>query len=342
MDLDDYLFYLDEVLEKVHFAFYSTLDAVKSKGGTALKDAEITKYCTAKTINPDVRVIVPQLRRQTLRGCNIVFTGVVPTNVPLEKSKAWKTAVSLGARVTQDIVPKKQHGDAGLYTTHVVAARHGTHKAHKAFRNPEIHLVNPTWLWCASERWEWPEESLFPVPLIDDKTSPVSSRQGTPQHNPFEQKTKKISPLAEGFEIPGGYNPDHFLNSLPSFSKQELEAMDKEVEGLMLSGNDSDSDEDDSVTSSPSDSRTSKGKKRKSTLDLTSEERQAKKLKKKLLKASKQVKETQSEESGSSSDSSDSDSDSDSSEDSSSDSDDTDDENYDERLGSLLENKLNE
>lgn len=254
VDLDDYLFYLDETLERVHFSFYSTLDAVKTKGGTARKDQDITKFCSSNTLNPDVRVIVPEIRRMTLQGCNIVFTGVVPTNVSLEKSKPWRTAISLGSRVTSEIIPRTPN-DGGFATTHVVAARHGTKKAFQASRNPDIHLVNPYWLWCASERWEKPEEDIFPIPTLDEKNgkkSPVSSRQGTPLlSNNLDRKSKRqISPLAQDFEMEGGYDPEKYVPknflkdqiALTKFTKQELDAMDKEVEELMQSASDDDDD----------------------------------------------------------------------------------------------------
>lgn len=351
IDLDDYLFYLDEILEKIHFSFYSTLDGVKAKGGSGVSDSEITKFCTMKTLNPDVRVIVPELKRQTLKGCNLVFTGVIPTNIPLEKSKAYKTAINLGARVDKDIVGKSSKKE--LATTHVVAARHGTHKAHKAFRNPDIFLVNPNWLWCAGDRWEAPIESLYPVPLNGDKSSPKSSRQGTPQHSSNDGKSKKISPLAQGFEIPGGYNPDHFLDSVNplTFSKEELDDMDKEVEELMLSANDDNNSSEDDKFSKTTDrdsktsiSSTDSSRKRGATSDIN-EDHLAKKLKKKLLKtAHKLLNKTndpdeENDVSVSSDSGSESDSDSSSSS-SSSDSDDnsSNDDGEEDQLASLLEN----
>ncbi|XP_057290991.1 RNA polymerase II subunit A C-terminal domain phosphatase-like isoform X2 [Hydractinia symbiolongicarpus] len=367
VDLDDFLFYLDEILERVHFSFYSTLDAVKAKGGSAKNDADVTKFCTPNTLNPDSRVILPELRRQTLKGCNLVFTGVVPTNVSLEKSKAWRIAISLGARVTNEIVARKNATDNGLFTTHVVAARHGTQKAHKASRTKDIFLVNPNWLWCASERWEWPEEGIFPVPILDDKKSPVPSRQSTPQHNSFEQKSKKqISPLVgDGFELAGGYDPDNFLeklNPLSAFSKQELDAMDKEVEELMSGNNSEDDDADKSLGSVSSDENSLKGsqkrKKVASSDDGDSILDEQENLKKKLLKSVKKLKQNeQNSRSSSSSSSSDDGSDNDdgdenkksdnSSEDSTSSngssSSNSDDNSEDEQqMGSLLERHLSE
>ena len=245
-DPDDYLTHLGTILERIHKSFYDTLDAVKEKGGTAKKDTEITKYCSFGTLNPDVRIIAPQLRRQTLSDCNIVFTGVVPTNVPLEKSRPWRTAISLGARVTTDVIEAKKAAESDLITTHVVAARHGTQKAYKASKNPDkIKLVNPDWLWTANEKWTRPDESSFRVPAYDGRpNSPANSKQGTPQHNSFEgsSKSRKISPLVhDGFELPGGYDPDCFLGG---FSKGELDAMDKEVEDHMRSENEESSDEE--------------------------------------------------------------------------------------------------
>ena len=245
-DPDDYLTHLGTILERIHKSFYDTLDAVKEKGGNAKKDTEITKYCSFGTVNPDVRIIAPELRRQTLSDCNIVFTGVVPTNIPLEKSRPWRTAISLGARVTNDVIEAKKAVESDLITTHVVAARHGTQKAYKASKNSDkIKLVNPHWLWSANERWTRPDESSFRVPAYDGRpNSPANSKQGTPQHNSFEGagKSRKISPLVhDGFELPGGYDPDCFLGT---FSKGELDAMDKEVEDHMRSENEESSDEE--------------------------------------------------------------------------------------------------
>ncbi|XP_066910674.1 RNA polymerase II subunit A C-terminal domain phosphatase-like isoform X2 [Clytia hemisphaerica] len=284
-DTDDYLTYLGEILERIHKAFYETIDAVKEKGGVAKKDGEVTRFCSFGTLNPDVRVIAPQLRRQTLTDCNLVFTGVIPTNVPPEKSRPWRTAISLGARVSNDVIEAKNESEIELHTTHVVAARHGTQKAYKASKNPnQIKLVNPNWLWAANERWKRPDEADFIVPAYD-KPSPSGSRQGTPQHNSFEKSRNKISPLAqEGFELPGGYNPENFLGS---FSKNEIDAMDKEVEDFMHSEDEGSSDEE-MVRSLSRDESSDDEKNKMKSLDVTLEEEtsQSKKKNKKKEKRS--------------------------------------------------------
>ena len=63
---------------------------------------------------PDLRTVIPYVKRKVLQGCNVVFSGVIPTHITLKNSKAFKIAKSLGAKVTDKIEKD---------TTHLVAAR---------------------------------------------------------------------------------------------------------------------------------------------------------------------------------------------------------------------------
>lgn len=97
-DHDDYLLYLEEILKRIHKEFYE-------------------KHADGK--QPDMKEIIPAVRKKVLAGTNLVFSGLVPNNIPLERSRAYQVAISLGASVTQDL--KKN-------TTHLVAVRPGTAK----------------------------------------------------------------------------------------------------------------------------------------------------------------------------------------------------------------------
>ncbi|CAN8023411.1 unnamed protein product, partial [Ixodes persulcatus] len=115
---------------------------------------------------PDLKHVVPYVRRKVLKGSHLVFSGVVPTNqagapsapfsrtLEPEKSRAWQTARALGARVSSDLCPG---------VTHLVAARPGTAKVNRARRTRQLHVVSPAWLWCCAERWEHVHEALFPL-----------------------------------------------------------------------------------------------------------------------------------------------------------------------------------
>ena len=250
-DLDDYLFYLEEILERIHSSFYSTIDAIKSKGGLSRQDPEITRFCTPGTVSPDTRTIIPSLRQEVLSGTNIVFTGVVPTNVPLKNSTIYRTAVSLGANVTDSIVSNPSSSiEEPCCTTHLVAARLGTEKAYRASKLRDVKLVAVDWLWCCAQRWEWVDERLFPVTngSQDNRMgTPDIPRKGTPT---LGEKRRSKGTNGNGMSAKEGSqvrtSGDVLDSILPiSFNKDELDKMDREVEEYMLSSEDRDEDEED-------------------------------------------------------------------------------------------------
>lgn len=124
-DPDDYLIYLEDVLKKIHQLFYEEYDKMES-GET-----------------PDLKKVIPRVRKQVLKKCKLVFSGLVPTRTKLEHSKAYQLAQNLGARVTQDLE---------VDTTHLVAVRPGTVKVNAGRKKKNLLIVTPDWLWCCAER----------------------------------------------------------------------------------------------------------------------------------------------------------------------------------------------
>lgn len=119
---DDYLLYLRHTLVTVHDAFYQLYDEnmERSNNEAAAEGAEAIK-------EPDLKNIVPYVRKKVLQGCNLVFTGLFPHDVQSgEKSKAWALARSFGAEVTEELVTKE--ADPENHTTHLIAAKDGTVK----------------------------------------------------------------------------------------------------------------------------------------------------------------------------------------------------------------------
>ena len=244
---------MEEILERVHGSFFSSLDEIKSKGGLSKEDPNLTRLCTPGTINPDTRAIIHALRQQTLKGASVVFTGVIPTNIPLEKSAPYRAAIRLGAKVTCNIVRRKSNDRSGSaasadYTTHVIAARLGTEKAYKAGKISHIKLVNPAWLWCCAQRWERVEEMLFKVQergASNGMGTPETSYRGTPTMDTAEnakessKENNNISPLAKETRKANARRaaPVEVFDSISptTFSKDEVEEMDKEVEEYMFS-----------------------------------------------------------------------------------------------------------
>lgn len=172
-DLDDYLIYLADILQRIHSAFYEMYDEMKQN---------------ASAPTPDLKKIVPYVRKKVLQGARILFSGVFPTNQAPETARAFQAAIGLGATVHMTFVPpdaaSKDAGgaskDAGGATTHLVAAKLGTEKMRLVSKFKEVKIVSPEWLWACADRWEWVDERLYP---LNEDTSKSFLDQGSPNPN---------------------------------------------------------------------------------------------------------------------------------------------------------------
>ncbi|KAJ4918995.1 hypothetical protein JOQ06_024732 [Pogonophryne albipinna] len=143
---DDHLIYLEEVLERIHGEYYTRYEAYLKKEGSE---------------TPDMRKIAPELKSKTLEGTTIVFSGLYPTNYPMERTREHYHAKTLGAKIGKHLVLNAQDPNR---TTHLIAARAGTEKVRQAQECKHLHVVNPDWLWSCLERWERVEEALSNSP----------------------------------------------------------------------------------------------------------------------------------------------------------------------------------
>jgi len=233
-DEDDYLHHLEDILRTVHRAYYELYDQNKD----AL---------------PDVKTVIPYVRRKTLQGASLVLSGLDPMNVPPEKSKARAVARSLGAAVTEGV--KKEGGGGGEagVTTHVVAARAGTSKVNEAKRLG-VRVVAPDWLWGCAERWQHVDERLYPLPKNEDGSGVTVK---PPTHCvSWDLPEAKLSSASGGpsrrvSRSPSGDALPETLNPLLALSSEDLRGMEDELG----SSDDSESSEDDQaaeVNSEPS------------------------------------------------------------------------------------------
>ncbi|MGH0125098.1 UNVERIFIED_CONTAM: hypothetical protein FKN15_059275 [Acipenser sinensis] len=107
LDRDDHLIYLEEVLARIHMEYYARYDRYLKK---ELPEA------------PDIRKIVPELKSKGLAGTIIVFSGLYPTNYPMERTRECYHAVALGAKISKHLVLNAKDPNR---TTHLIAARPG-------------------------------------------------------------------------------------------------------------------------------------------------------------------------------------------------------------------------
>ncbi|XP_053322344.1 RNA polymerase II subunit A C-terminal domain phosphatase [Spea bombifrons] len=144
-DEDDHLIYLEEILVRVHTDYYAKYDLYLKK--------EMEEI-------PDIRKIVPELKGKVLENVVIAFSGLHPTNFPVERTREYYHARALGAKISRKLV---LNGDDPNKVTHLIAAKSGTEKVRQAQNCKHLHVVNPDWLWSCLERWEKVEEQLFPL-----------------------------------------------------------------------------------------------------------------------------------------------------------------------------------
>ncbi|CAG9838900.1 unnamed protein product [Diabrotica balteata] len=212
-DPDDYLIYLEEILKHIHQEFYKQYDELEA--------GEV----------PDLKQVIPTVRSNILEGCRLVFSGLVPTHINLEQSKAYLVARGLGAVVTQDIEDT---------TTHLVAVRPGTAKVNSGRRKKKLKIVTPDWLWCCAERWEHVDERIFPLNSKGSKNRHPPPHCSSPEHITSYPEhgmpdTRKRTPSGKFMDT---------INPLMSFSSDDIADMDKEVEDI-LEDDDSESSEED-------------------------------------------------------------------------------------------------
>ncbi|NXT78296.1 CTDP1 phosphatase, partial [Zapornia atra] len=177
-DDDDHLIYLEEILVRVHTDYYTKYDKYLKK--------EIEEI-------PDIRKIVPELKSKVLADVTIIFSGLYPTNFPIEKTREHYHATALGAKIVKNLVLS---GDDPDKATHLIAARTGTEKVRQAQDCKDLHVVNPDWLWSCLERWDKVEEQLFP--LKDDyiKTHRENSPATFPDtHSTFQTALFHPTPI---------------------------------------------------------------------------------------------------------------------------------------------------
>jgi len=236
-DLDDYLVYLEDVLRRIHTAYYELYDQMR------LNDNSVTAA-------PDLKTIVPYVRRKVLKGARIVFSGVCPLATDPTNCRIYRVAESLGAVVQSSVVTGDGTSSVSEATTHLVAARPGTEKVKAALRQKSVLIVNPDWLWTCADRWEWVDERLYP---LNDETSArfLSRDSPDPTANPRKKDTAcnngwKVGPTASKAADdngPSGY-------SLVTLSKEDISGMDAEVEKILDEDSDSEYEDTETETSS--------------------------------------------------------------------------------------------
>ena len=196
-DPDDFLLHMAKILTRIHNTFYKEYDLKQKK-----HDEEIRRHetMTSKTSNdiqtPDLKVIIPKLRKSVFLNKNLLFTGVIPMGVPIARSRELNTARAFGATVHTNLVhglTSKNPEKRSKATTHLIVGRPGTNKYKQARKVSEIKIVSPRWFWNSAERWELePEDKYFPNFLERDDGGITKMKKGIPVSEGIKVDVDKI------------------------------------------------------------------------------------------------------------------------------------------------------
>ncbi|ORY93174.1 HAD-like domain-containing protein [Syncephalastrum racemosum] len=171
VDDDRELYTMIEILKEIHQRFYNDegrYERSKTDGAGSLQP------------KPDVTALMPAMKKKVLEGVHIVFTGLIPQHQTLSSSAIWQLAESFGATCLPDLTGN---------VTHVVAARAGTDKVHRAQRIPNVHIVSEAWLSDSTARWKKQDEAQYALPELAQAANEVENPESTPLEFDDEEKS---------------------------------------------------------------------------------------------------------------------------------------------------------
>ncbi|XP_045133470.1 RNA polymerase II subunit A C-terminal domain phosphatase-like isoform X2 [Portunus trituberculatus] len=256
VDNDDYLLYLEDILKKIHSVFFKDYEASLMEQDDDKKQKEPISAQKGATLDqrplPDLKKIVPGVKKDVLHGVSLVFSGVVPQQVKLKESKAYLIATAFGATVSDRLIVR---GEAGIPTTHLVAANRHTEKVNAARKMKSIKIVTPNWLWKCTERWEWVEERLFPLTKETEKevqrVPPLHCSNPDAAWLASHDLSDPVAP--QRMRTPSGSLLQD-INPLVYLSSDDKNNMEDEVEKILSDDNDSEGESESEASEDNSDS----------------------------------------------------------------------------------------
>ena len=170
-DFDRELHYLERSLRRVHTEFFAAhaRQLATAQGGRIAELRGSQKQKRPLNDNsdlamvPDIKTVMPRIKRSVLDGAVIVLSGVVPLGMDVQTSDIALWAKSFGAQVDEDI---------GKRTTHLIAARNRTAKVRQAAKRGKgrIRVVWPQWLMDSISRWEKQNETPYLINIDEGDT----------------------------------------------------------------------------------------------------------------------------------------------------------------------------
>ncbi|KAG5518074.1 hypothetical protein PMAC_003260 [Pneumocystis sp. 'macacae'] len=140
---DTELYHLELSLKMVHKEFYKEYN----------KFLEEKKKSSNPNVNKlDIKVIMPMLKSNVLKGTNLLFSGIVPIGTDVLSSNIAQWAINFGAKISKNISNN---------VTHLIATKIRTTKVKKALQQKNIKIVSIEWLLHSILHWKRLPESDY-------------------------------------------------------------------------------------------------------------------------------------------------------------------------------------
>eukprot|EP00178_Gracilaria_changii_P021006 TRINITY_DN621_c0_g1_i1.p1 TRINITY_DN621_c0_g1~~TRINITY_DN621_c0_g1_i1.p1 ORF type:complete len:820 (+),score=124.06 TRINITY_DN621_c0_g1_i1:182-2641(+) len=225
-----HLLRLADVLEDCHSRFFSIADETRNKGD-AVRNGSPNKRFRAPA---DVKKILANVRRETLRDCVVSFTGVIPTGVNPSTSALWNLAQRLGAQCCVEF-------ESGR-TTHLIASEErgkNTRKYKQAVESGSAFVVTPSWLESCAFDFERQDEFEYQLDR-DERFSTSDQLQSWVRANfaraALEVRPKRsVPPAADKQAADDAHLAKRRRLDSPSASVRGSGSLSPVAEGAMLS-----------------------------------------------------------------------------------------------------------
>ncbi len=230
-DSDRELYHLEQSLRRVHAEFFAAhaRQLATAQGGRIAELRGSQKHKKPLNDNsdlamvPDIKIVMPRIKRSVLDGVVIVLSGVVPLGLDVQSSDIALWAKSFGAQVDEDI---------GRRTTHLIAARNRTAKVRQAAKRGKgkIKVVWPQWLMDSISQWEKLVELPYLINVDEGDTG--SGKGGMAEDDEILSESEAVASGTESDED----NPltsERSGKAKPSLSINVGEDEDSDIEGLI-------------------------------------------------------------------------------------------------------------
>lgn len=275
-DDDRELFALEKNLRNVHKRFFDEYDnqanPIANRVSHLRGERKLKRRISSNdpdNLNldavPEIQTIMPAMKRQSLAGCVLVFSGVIPLHQNIRYSDIGMWAKLFGAELEEHINGK---------VTHLIAARSRTAKVRQAAGGyPHIKIVTPKWLYDCISRWEkvdekpyliaiHPEDRFYRGPdILENGIIPADQESVLSDEESDDGSTDMddIESLGEG--------------NVPDLAEVDWEDTNRELEEFL---NDDDSDSADDSDSSMKSTGTTESEADRDSRSTESEPRPAK------------------------------------------------------------------